>query len=210
MIKSVDILKTNLLNYSNKFLSSRKSFNFGLPKLKQLCKDVFVPQKKSGTIEVLPNTPVSIVKTFDSKINDNRLKYLATQFKAYDYIASDITFPDRYLCRDSKGELRLKPHIYLSFIAVKPEHARQGVCTNTLQKLIEIAKNDSKCEGRIILHSTKIESPSMINIPSPSLAYWKCGFRFADESDNKIMEKVIKGELPQDKAPQGIMFYSNI
>ena len=210
MIKSVDILKTNLLNCSNKFLNTRKVFNFNIPKIKQLCKDIFVPSVKSEVIDVLPNTPITVVRVFDSKIDDTRLKYFATEFKAYNYKTSDIFFPNRYLCKDSSGEIRLKPHIYLSFVMVKPEYARQGAFTNVMKQLIEVAKNDSECEGRIILHATKMKTPGMVKIPSPSLAYWKCGFKFANEEDNKIMGKVLNGELPLEKAPEGIMYYAGV
>lgn len=40
-----------------------------------------------------------------------------------------------------------------------------------------------------------------------SLAYWKSGFRFCDDSLNKIMEKVQRGELPKEAAPLGFMYY---
>ena len=48
----------------------------------------------------------------------------------------------------------------------------------------------------------------MTKIPSPSLAHWKCGFRFADENNNKIMKRVLNGDLPLENAPEGYMYYS--
>ena len=172
-------------------------FKYVVPK-----KDVFVKE----TPEVLNETPCIQVKPFESGIKDDRLEELWVERRSFTYPFRDEEFPNEYICKDSSGKVRVKSHIYLQRIEVKPEFARQGVCSMVEQKLIEMAKND-EFEGRIMLNAFKMESPDMTQIPSPSLAHWKNGFRFADRKNNEIMELVLKGELPLDDAPQGAMYY---
>lgn len=60
--------------------------------------------------------------------------------------------------------------------------------------------------GRVILLADKMPEADT-SIVRSSLAHWKSGFRFCDDSLNKIMEKVQRGELPKEAAPLGFMYY---
>ena len=113
----------------------------------------------------------------------------------------------KYVCIDSNGDRRLLPHVYIIVAEVRPEYARQGAYKNAIKKLLEQLNDDADCQGRIILDARKISAPNMTKIQSPSLAHWKCGFRFVREKDNIIMQKVLAGELPPEKAPEGTMYY---
>lgn len=178
---------------------------FGIKLKPPLAKDTVELSAATQSPEILPNNPMIIIGKFNSGINDSRFESFWTEYRAYDFQGYDNHFPNNYLCIDSMGDKRLKPHIYLNMVEVKPEFARQGVYSEAIRKLIEVSKKEG-CEGRIILDSMKIESPTMTKIPSPSLAHWKNGFRFANPENNKIMERVLKGELPLEDAPSGTMY----
>jgi len=211
MIKSISSIK----NISYKALKRVQSFvltnNIFSPKLaKPLDKDVFELSAKKKQPEVLTFNPQIIIGKFESGIKDSRFKYFNTEYRAYDYEGYDNIFPAEYICIDSKGERRLKPHIYLNLVEVKPEFAKKGLYSKAIKQLETIALAEEGCDGRIILDARRIEGPYVAKIPSPSLAHWKCGFRFAEDNNNKIMEKVLKGELPPEEAPEGTMYYAFI
>ena len=187
------------LNYINRY---RNCAEF---KIKQLKHDVF--EHNANSPELLSYNPPIISGKFDAGIKDSRFENLTMEFHSYNYEGYDTKFPNNYVYIDSNGDRRLKPHIYIRMVEIKPEFARQGVYTNTIKKLTDLLKNDKECQGRIILEARKIESPTMTKIPSPALAHWKCGFRFVNEENNKIMKQVLRGELPPEKAPEGTMFF---
>ena len=182
------------------------SVNFAPP----LEKDVFELSTKKRLPEVLSYSPNIIEGIFDAGIKEPRIKYFNTNFRAYNFEGYDCEFPAEYVCIDSRGDRRIKPHIFIDFVEVKPEYARQGAYSNLIKQLAVIAKEEKDCEGRIILNARKIERPGTAQIPSPSIAHWKCGFRFANKEDNKIMHRVLNGELPPEQAPEGYMYYALI
>lgn len=159
--------------------------------------------------EVLNCNPNIIIGNLYTDIKDDKIKSFWTEYRAYNFEGYDNVFPNNYICIDSRGDRRMKPHIHIDLVEVKSEYGRQGAYKNAIKKLIEISKREG-CEGRITLDSLKINHEGSAKIPSPSLAHWKCGFRFANEENNKIMQKVLRGELPPEAAPEGSMYYKGI
>ena len=203
MINKVTIFN-NITTKTKKIFCRIKSYN---PlQIKQLDKDLF--EKSESSAQKLAFNPPIINGSFDSGIKDTRFASFETEFRAYDYEGYDNKFPSEYICIDSNGERRLKPHIHIKYAEVKPEFARQSAYKNAIKQLVELAGFDKECEGRISLDARKIESPDMTRIPSPSIAHWKCGFRFANKENNTIMERILKGELPPEDAPEGSMYYA--
>lgn len=210
MIKAVSIFNNLQTKMSCGIKRCKSFFNYGTPKLKLLKKDVFELSSKNKPPEVLTYSPPIYSGAFDSGIDDPRFVVFETEYSAYNFEGFGNKFPNWYVCIDSYRNRRLKPHVFLKIVEIKPEFARQGIYKNAIKKLAETVKKDKECEGRIILSACKMESPDMTKIPSPSLAHWNCGFRFAKEENNKIMEKVLKGELPPESAPEDYMYYSLI
>ena len=196
-------IKTNALQ---KICKYKNQLKFNMPKLKELKQDIL--ELKEGMPEVLTDCPPIYKGVYHHEVKDPRFLYFNMEYRAYNFEGYDTKFPSSFVCIDSKGERRLKPHVYIKMVEIRPEYARQGVFTRTMKKLANMIKEDEECEGRIILDARKIESPEMTKIPSPSLAHWKCGFRFVNKEDNKIMERVLKNELPLEEAPEGTMYYS--
>ena len=204
MIKAISYRNiSNKVQISLKKICSRPFW--GKFKLNQLNKDTVELSNSVKAPEVLKSNPCIIIGDAYTSVKDDRLKEFLTEYRAYDFQGYDNKFPNNYLCVDSAGDIRLKPHIYLKYVEVKPEFARQGVYSEAIKKLIEISKKEG-CEGRITLDSMAIEGYDVARIPSPSLAHWKNGFRFAEPENNKIMEKVLRGELPPEDAPTGSMY----
>lgn len=180
----------------------KKPANFKNIRYRKLTCDTFQHEKKPEVLKIKPDIQLD---AFDTGIKDERLECFWTEKRAYNYPMSGEEFPPDFLCIDSTGRQRIKPHIYLNMIEVKPEYARQGVCSKIEHEIIKFAEEHG-FEGRVILDSTKIESPTMTKIPSPALAHWKNGFRFACQKYNEIMKRVLSGELPPEKAPEGTMY----
>lgn len=204
MISGISFLsriKTNTLQRIYKYKNQLKS---NLPKLQLLKQDIL--EFKDGMPEVLAYNPPIIEGKYYTGINDPRFANFCAEYRAYNFEGYE-KFPSKYICIDSVGDRRLKPHVYLKYVEIRPEFARKGIYSNAVKQLIELVKLDTECEGRIILDARKIESPTMTKIPSPSLAHWKNGFRFVNPENNEIMERVLKGELPPEKAPEGSMFF---
>lgn len=204
MVEKISFFKIFTYKALNSIRNKKYFSCFNIPKLKTLKKDIFISETKPAAIK---SSQSIIIGNYNHKIKDDRFVHFRTDFYAYNYEGQGNIFPDSYICFDTKGERRLKPHVYINMAEVKPEYARQGVYTSAIKKLIETVKKDTECEGRIVLEARKIESPIITQIPSPSLAHWKCGFRFANEENNQNMKKVLNGELPPEQAPEGTMFY---
>ena len=205
MINKINIfkvLKTKTVSRLQRYIYKR----FGIPKLNQLKKDTFEYSEKSP--EILSYSPPIIDGSLSTKIQDSRFYALNTEYRAYNFEGTDTKFPENYVCIDSHGDRRLKPHVYIDLVAIQPEYARKGIYSKTIKKLAQIALLEDGCEGRMILEARKVKLKCKTDIPSPSLAHWKNGFRFVDNEKNIIMQKVLAGELPLESAPEGTMYYS--
>ena len=197
MIKSI----SSTMNLSRSLCCIKKCESIvNIPMLKHVPpeKDIYV----KGTADLFAEK----IEPLKVEINEIGINELTAEKHSYTKTFRDEIFPEEYVCKDLNCITRLKPHIYIKMIEVKPEYARQGICSKIEQKIIEMAKNN-EFEGRVVLNSAKIEAPDMTQIPSPSLVHWKNGFRFADKNNNEIMEKVMSGELPLEDAPEGTMYY---
>lgn len=201
MIDKITLFKNKSVNLFRNYV---KQLNFYLPKLKSLKRDIL--ELKKGMPEVLMYSPPIIEGEFYTGIRDKRFVNFCAEYHAYNFEGYE-KFPNDYVCIDSNGDRRLKPHVYFKYVEIKPEYARQGIYSNAVKKLIELVKLDRECEGRIILDARKVESPTMTKIPSPSLAHWKNGFRFVNLENNEMMERVLKGELSLEAAPEGTMYF---
>ncbi len=211
MIKSIATIKNisyRTIRSVRDFVVSKHIFSFKLQK--PLEKDVFELSSRDGLPEVLMHCPPIYEGKFESGIKDFRLSSFATEYRAYNFEGYGDKFPSEYVCIDSKGDRRLRPHIYLNFVEVKPEYARLGVYKNAMKKLVQRAKLEEDCQGRIILDARNLSNYVTTQNPCPSLAHWKCGFRFVNEENNKIMERIMKGELPVTDAPEGTMYYASV
>lgn len=208
MINKISLFTNNIKCKTMKFLQDyTKPSSFEVLKLKNLKKDLF--ELKEGMPEVLMYNPPTTQRNFYMGIKDPRFVRFCAEYRAYNNEGYE-KFPSKYVCIDSAGGRRLKPHVYLKYVEIKPEYARTGIYSNAVKRLVELAKFDRECEGRIILDARKVESPTITKIPSPSLAHWKNGFRFVNPENNEIMKRVLKGELPPEKAPEGSMFFAKI
>lgn len=205
MIEKISLFSNLKSRTITKLSNIKKKIKFDLPILKQLKQDIFEFTK--GMPEVLSYNPPIVEGKFNHGITDHRFATFHTEYRAYNFEGFDTIFPNDYVCIDSVGDRRLKPHIYLNMVEIKPKFARKGAYKNAINQLVEASKFEG-CEGRIILEARKMEAPDMAKIPSPSLAHWKCGFRFVNEDYNKIMKRVLKGELPLEDAPEGTMYYA--
>ena len=144
------------------------------------------------------------VSTYNTGIKDNRISQLGVTKRVNFPVFDKSEFPISYLFEDSNGMLRQKPHLYFGLLEVKPEFARQGIGTAVLKHVIECSKKEGY-EGRVMLDAIGFPGTKTY-IPSPALQTWKAGFRFVDESKNKIMEEVQKGIRPLTDAPTGTMY----
>lgn len=205
MINKISLFTNNIKCKTMKFLHNCTQPSCFKPHgLKNLKKDLF--ELKEGMPEVLMYNPPIIEGSFYTGIKDPRFAYFCAEYHAYNFEGYE-KFPNKYVCIDSNGDRRLKPHVYLKYIEIKPEFARKGIYSNAVKKVIGLAKLDEECEGRIVLDARNVNNTSMTKIPSPSLAHWKNGFRFITPEQNAVMERVLKGELPLEKAPEGTMYF---
>lgn len=203
MIKSISVVNKIRTFATNKLHCYIDKFKLNFPKLKKLEGDVFESGDKP---EILFSIPKTVETKINSGINDKRILHMSTEYRGYSLEGCDNEFPNKYICIDPNGIRRLKPHIYLNYFEVRSEYARKGVYSQTIKKLTKFSKETEGCGGRIILDARNMNKYASTQIPSPALAHWKCGFRFADKKNNKIMEQVLNGELPLEKAPEGIMY----
>lgn len=156
-----------------------------------------------GKKQCLKGSQPEITK-FETGISDYRLAMLKVE-KRVNCDIGNTDYPIDYTFMNEYGQIRLKPHLYLDGIQVKKEYARQGVCYNTEKQIVELSKKEG-LGGRVILLADKMPEADTPIVRS-SLAHWKSGFRFCDDSLNKIMEKVQRGELPKEAAPLRFMYY---
>lgn len=145
---------------------------------------------------------IPTVRQFNPGIQDFRIEKLIIEKR--EDIFMHAPFPDNYTYPSEAG-LRLKPHIYISQIKVKPEFLRQGVCKEIEKKIVKLSKKLG-CEGRVILTSAKIRECED-RISNPSIAHWKNGFRFAEKELNDEMKRIVEFNAPIRFAPLGDMYY---
>lgn len=205
MTKGISYYKSITRRIGTTFSKLHNMSFSGKTNLAPLERDTVTLSNKAKTTPKLSDKPCIIIGKIDSGVKDDRFNLFAAEYRAYDYPGRNSKYPANYLFVDSLGDTRLKPHIYLNLVEVKPEYARQGAYSEAIKKLIEASKREG-CEGRITLDSMVMEYEGMTKIPSPSLAHWRVGFRFAEPESNKIMEKVLKGEFPPEQAPTGSMY----
>ena len=151
MIQGIKSFKNITYNTFNKIKGKTCNVYRSLLKIKQLNKDTFT----ASPPEKLSYNPRIIIGDTKSKLNDNRFFNFNIEYVAYNFEGYDNKFPNNYICIDSYGERRIKPHIFLKYVEIKPEFARQGIYSTTIKELVELSKEEG-CEGRIILNARKI------------------------------------------------------
>ena len=205
MIKKISFIRNYVKSIYQKGQQFCEHKNAILFQNASLTEDVIQISKKSK-VSVLANNPNILNRKYNSGIEDIRLKSFDTEYRAYDFVERNCSFPNEYICVDLGGKRRLKPHIYLNMVEVRPEFARQGVYANAIRELRNEALSKKECGGRIILDARKMNDYTETQISSPAIAHWKCGFRFVNEENNIIMQKVLLGKLPPESAPEGLMY----
>ena len=155
---------------------------------------------------VTPQGILSKTEKFRTGIKDERLKMLEVEKwqNQVVYPEEGIEYPPNYTFVDAFGLTRLKPHLYIQGIQVKKAFRHQGVCKDIEHQIVEKSK-EAGCEGRVILFADYMNN-DIAKVP-PSIAHYKSGFRFPTDSQNIIMEQILRGELPVSEAPLGFMFY---
>ena len=143
------------------------------------------------------------VSLYDTGIKDFRLKSLIVEKR--ERMIQQSVLPPEYIYVDECGIPRLKPHLYIKHIVVKPEYLRQGACRDAVKKIVELSKKEG-FEGRVILVSAPIKGTENY-IPNPSIAHWANGFRFYDSGSVIQMKEILNGTRPPEKAPGGCMYY---
>ena len=93
----------------------------------------------------------------------------------------------------------LKAHYYISYLW--SDGKREG--TKHIQEVLEKSLDDVRTDGRIILDAQMIDGET-----SPAGFYYKLGFRFANDSYNKILANWLKKSGKKFDAPKitGIMY----
>lgn len=143
------------------------------------------------------------ITLFDTGITDPRLECLIVEKR--ERMFKNCLVPPEYTYTDEYGIDRLKPHLFIKRIVVKPEFLRQGACRDAELKIIQLSK-DEGYEGRVLLESSLVKG-KFSYIPSPTLAHWANGFRFWSENCLKQMMEVLNGTRPPEEAPGGEMYY---
>lgn len=143
------------------------------------------------------------VSIIDTGINDFRLESLIVEKR--ERMIQQHLLPPEYLYVDQYGINRVKPHLFIKKIIVKPEFLRQGVCREAEQKIVQLSK-DEGMEGRVILFSSPIKGKNSY-IQNPTLAHWANGFRFYGSDYVRQMLEVLNGERTAQNAPVGCMYY---
>ena len=161
------------------------------------------PNKLLSPEELKLKDFLPVITIYDTGMRDNRLEGLIVEKR--EKMLKNCLVPPEYTYTDEQGVDRLKPHLFIKHIVVKPEFLRQGVCKAVEQKVIQLSK-DEGFEGRVLLESSFIKGTENY-IPNPALAHWANGFRFYGYNNAKQMAEVLNGNLPPEKAPGGTMYY---
>ena len=140
---------------------------------------------------------------YDTGIKDTRLKSLIVEIR--NRMIQQSPVPPEYTYIDKYGIIRLKPHLYIKEIIVKPEFLRQGACHDAEKRIIQLSQEEG-FEGRVLLDSAPIRGTEAY-IPNPSLAHWANGFRFYSSNTTKQMLDALNGKFPIELGPGGCMYY---
>jgi len=143
------------------------------------------------------------VSLYNTGIKDFRLKSLVVEKR--ERMIQQSPLPSEYIYVDGCGITRLKPHLFIKHIVVKPEYLRQGVWRETINKIVNLSKEEGY-EGRVLLFSAPIRGTENY-ISNPAIAHWANGFRFYDSNCVKQMLEVLSGTSPAENAPGGCMYY---
>lgn len=108
------------------------------------------------------------------------------------------SYVEQYLYKDEFNQARIGDYLYLDIIQVQDCYKGQGVASKLLDKMIVYAKENFN--GRFKL--TPSTPSGCTNSYPPAMVYWKKGFRFVNEEENKTMQKVLQGELPLSSVPE--------
>jgi len=186
-------MKLSIQNYNN-ILSN--NHNIAFTNLKDA--------SKKSLLDVVSNKDfLPEIVSYDTGINDFRLKSLIVQKRNKMIPQSPV--PPEYTYIDKYGITRLKPHLYIKEIIVKPEFLRQGVCRDAEKKIVQLSK-DAGFEGRVLLDSAPIRGTEAY-IPNPTLAHWANGFRFYCSNATKQMLDALNGKSQIKFGPGGCMYY---
>lgn len=148
--------------------------------------------------DFLPN-----IVLYDTGICDFRLKSLIVEKR--ERMLQQYPVPPEYTYIDQYGTTRLKPHLFIKEIIVKPEFLRQGACRDAENRIVELSREEG-LEGRVLLMSSPING-TRDYIPNPALAHWANGFRFYSSSLAQLMLNVLDGLSAPEYGPAGCMYY---
>ena len=165
------------------------------------------------SIKDISKSPISDLKTgkdllpditlYNTGINDFRLKSLIVEKR--ERMIQQYPLPPEYIYTDEYGINRIKPHLFIKEIIVKPEFLRQGACRNAEHKIVQLSK-DAGFDGRVLLEAAPIKG-TRDYIPNPALAHWANGFRFYSSALAEQMLNVLSGFSPPEYGPGGCMYY---
>ena len=94
-------------------------------------------------------------------------------------LKNDTKYPRDYYVKSREKNI-LKPHYFIKFLW--GDGNREG--TNFVQDVVIKRLKDERTNGRVILDAKKIDAKT-----SPAGFYYKLGFRFLDETLNKILQQ---------------------
>ena len=143
------------------------------------------------------------VSLYNTGIKDFRLKSLVVEKR--ENMIQQSPLPPEYTYVDGSGITRLKLHLYIKNIVVKPEYLRQGAWRDAVNKIVKLSKEEG-FEERVLLYSLPISGMEKY-IPNPAIAHWAKGFRFYDSILVKQMLEVLSGARNAKDAPSGCMYY---
>ncbi len=143
------------------------------------------------------------IELYDTEIKDFRLKSLIVEKR--ERMLQQHPVPPEYTYVDEYGITRLKPHLFIKEITIKPKFLRQGACRNTEKQIVELSKKEG-FEGRVLLESSPIKG-TRDYIPNPALAHWANGFRFYSSQSTEQMLDVLNDIRSPYEGPEGCMYY---
>ena len=134
---------------------------------------------------------------------DSATKKCDVSLKKGEHINSLLSYhidslPSRYVEILSNGKNEIKECVVVDNFEIFDKG--NGLGSKKLQEIIQYAKD--KHGGRLYLQAGKIGDNQ-----SPLLFYYKNGLRSIDESTNRLLSKVLQGELPRSAVPCSTIMY---